>query len=209
MAMTFHEVQFQALDDSGNPVSGALLNFYLTGTTTRTDTYTDSALSVAHANPVEANAAGRFAPIYLNPSVTYKAVLTTSAGVQIGDTLDPVDSGSATGTFTVTLTGISGADPTGTARWVRNGNAVTLYIPSLTGTSDATTATLTGMPTTIRPARTQISVARVTENGTTQLGLASIATDGVISLFATIAGAAFTASGTKSHNEFTYSYSLV
>ena len=40
------------LDINGKPVSGALINTYLAGTTTLATTYSDSALAVPNANPV-------------------------------------------------------------------------------------------------------------------------------------------------------------
>jgi len=60
---------------SGVVSPGAKANFFLTGTTTPTNTFTDSALGTPHANPVIANAAGEFATIYLDPDVVYKLTL--------------------------------------------------------------------------------------------------------------------------------------
>lgn len=77
------------VDSTGTPYSGAKAHFYLTGTTTDTDTYTNSALSVASSNPVIANAAGQFAPIYLDPAITYRCILKQSDNTQIDD-VDPV-----------------------------------------------------------------------------------------------------------------------
>lgn len=67
--------------------SGAKLNFYEAGTTTRLATYTDSALSVAHTNPVVADGNGVFAAIYTQ-NKEYKIVLTDSDDVVIW-TVDP------------------------------------------------------------------------------------------------------------------------
>lgn len=75
---------------AGRVYAGAKATFYLTGTTTKTDTYTSSALSTPNANPVVADSEGVFAPIYLNPTITYKLTLTTSADVLIY-TVDPVN----------------------------------------------------------------------------------------------------------------------
>lgn len=91
--MLFYRGRQRILDSNGDPVSGAKLNFYLTGTTTRADTYTDSDLTTEHANPVIASSAGFVEPIYLDPTVTYKCVITTSNGVTLPDgTVDPVSS---------------------------------------------------------------------------------------------------------------------
>lgn len=63
---------------------GAKIYFYATGTTTPQNTYTDADLSIAHSNPVEADANGYFAPIYLDPTLPdYRMKLTTSADVLI------------------------------------------------------------------------------------------------------------------------------
>ena len=77
------------LDSTGTPYAGAKANFYLTGTTTATDTYQDSALGTAHANPVVADAGGQFPAIYLDPTVSYRCVITQSDDTQIDD-IDPV-----------------------------------------------------------------------------------------------------------------------
>jgi hypothetical protein len=77
-----------ANDANGNPLAGALIYTYETGTTTPLATYTTSALSVANANPIVADSAGRFGPIYTNGATAVKAVITTAAGATV-DTLDP------------------------------------------------------------------------------------------------------------------------
>ena len=46
------------INAGGVPYSGAKYQFYLTGTSTPASVYTDSALTVAHANPVVADANG-------------------------------------------------------------------------------------------------------------------------------------------------------
>jgi len=89
MAKLFYPPQAVRIDSAGTPYAGAKANFYLTGTTTPTDTYTDSALAVAHANPVVADAAGQFAAIYLDPAITYRVIITESDNTQIDD-VDPI-----------------------------------------------------------------------------------------------------------------------
>lgn len=69
---------------------GAKAYFYLTGTTTLQNTYSDSALTTPNANPVVADASGVFSTIYLDPSIIYKLTLKTSADVLIY-TVDPVN----------------------------------------------------------------------------------------------------------------------
>jgi len=84
-----------ALDSNGDPISGAKLYFYQTGTTTKLTTYSDSALTTANTNPVIADSAGRFGDIYLSSSSTYKVVLKDENDVLI-KTTDPLD-GTASG----------------------------------------------------------------------------------------------------------------
>src|SRR5689334_10420947 len=64
-------------DDVGNVLSGGFVYVYLSGTSTPTDTYTTSALTVANTNPVELDSAGR-ATMYLDPDITYKFVVKDS-----------------------------------------------------------------------------------------------------------------------------------
>lgn len=103
----------------------------------------------------------------------------------------------STGSFTVTLTGCT-TSPTETMRYVKCGSSVILSLDSsLTAVSNATTATLTGMPSNLYPARTQTAVIRIRDNGVSAFGLAEISTSGVISLFPTAVGGSFTAAGDK------------
>jgi hypothetical protein len=78
----------RATDANNLALSGAKWYFYTTGTTTPAAVYTTSALSVAHPNPVVADSGGLFAPIYLDPAVTYRAILKTAGGTTIQD-VDP------------------------------------------------------------------------------------------------------------------------
>lgn len=66
----------------GRPLSGAKLYTYETGTSTPKSVYTTAALSVAHANPVVADSAGRWPAMFL-ASGEYRTVLADSSGVVI------------------------------------------------------------------------------------------------------------------------------
>ena len=59
------------------------------------------------------------------------------------------------GTATVTLTGVTTVI-TGTAVWARMGNLAAAIIPAMTGTSNSTACTITGLPASIAPARTMV-----------------------------------------------------
>ena len=63
----------RATDSNANPLSGARWFFYATGTTTPQATYTTAALSVAHPNPVVADAGGQFPAIYFDSSLVYRS----------------------------------------------------------------------------------------------------------------------------------------
>lgn len=109
--MTAFTPFFQALDGNGDPYSGAKLNFYITATSTPKNTYSDAGLTTPNANPVVADSAGRFGPIYLATDANYKAVLTTSAGATIA-TFDPLQS---VASGTVDINGLSALTAPATA----------------------------------------------------------------------------------------------
>jgi hypothetical protein len=95
--------RFRAVDDDGNVMPGALLYFYVTGTTTPKAVYSDPDLDPGNAlpQPVEADAGGLFPSIYY-ASGDYKVVLKDADEV-VSWTVDPV-SGS-TGADTLTTRG--------------------------------------------------------------------------------------------------------
>jgi hypothetical protein len=76
----------QYLTNGGLPLAGGKLYSYQAGTSTPLATYTDRSGSVANANPVVLDAAGR-ADVWLSVNVAYKLVLEDSAG----NVLDSVD----------------------------------------------------------------------------------------------------------------------
>lgn len=80
---------WQVLDGNGNPLSGAKVTFYNTGTVTPQTVYTDAALTVPHPSPVVANGNGVMPAIYLAGAVVAKAVITTSTGAAVA-TVDPL-----------------------------------------------------------------------------------------------------------------------
>lgn len=86
----FTQPSQQALDTAANVLSGATLTFTLTGTSTPTNAYSDSTLSTPTANPLSANAAGVWIPVFLDPTITYRVVLKTAAGAVL-QTWDPAN----------------------------------------------------------------------------------------------------------------------
>ena len=115
------------------------------------------------------------------------------------------------GSFTITCTGMT-TTVTGTAYYARVGKQVTLYIPALSGTSNTTAFTLTGLPIEIQVARLMYQACHVTVGGTGRAGLAQMTTGGgagFITLYAGLAGEAWTASGLKGLNAQWLSYSIL
>lgn len=115
--------------------------------------------------------------------------------------------GTQVGTFTATLTGCT-TSPTGTVRWERQGRQVTLQFPVINGTSNSTAATLTGMPSSLFPARAQNCWGLVQDVGVSSLGKLTPDTGGVITLSYGPLNAAFTNTGVKGVTVCTITYSL-
>lgn len=78
MANRFTDPYIQYTNSAGVPLSGALLFFYITGTSTKTNTYTSNTLAVANPNPVVLGSDGSVGNVFLDPNVTYKVVLAPS-----------------------------------------------------------------------------------------------------------------------------------
>ncbi len=98
------------VDAAGEPLVSGLVYTYITGTSTPKTTYTDAGAGTAHPNPVVLGANGR-KEIWLATDQAYRLVIKTSAGVQVGSTIDdvlPVTSfGSVSGGVDVDISGYS------------------------------------------------------------------------------------------------------
>jgi len=89
----FNEPRAKPLNTTGGIQPGCYYQFYLTGTTTQANVYTDGLLSsVASQTPgtgqTTAAGDGRLVPIYLNPATVYRVQLYSSVGTLLEDT-DP------------------------------------------------------------------------------------------------------------------------
>jgi hypothetical protein len=113
-----------------------------------------------------------------------------------------------TGTFTVTATGFSGTAPSGTATYVIIGRQVTLVLPALTGTSNATTFTITGIPAAIQTSVGQFCLVPAMNNNVWDVGLVSPVASGTWSLYVNGGGTAWTASGSKGMQNCVITYLL-
>jgi hypothetical protein len=112
-----------------------------------------------------------------------------------------------TDSFALTLTGCT-TSPTGTARAIRQGSQVTMYLPVITGTSNTTAATLTGLPAALAPVRTQTVIARVVDAGSTAPSMIEIDAAGLMTLRKDVGGGSFTNTGAKGVALTTITYSL-
>src|SRR3546814_2241611 len=90
MGQLFNPPYMTSLDSNGRVGAGDKLYFYTTGTTTPASVYSDSALTTALTNPVVADSAGRFPPIYLGEGVVYRVTHKTAVGAEIKD-IDPAN----------------------------------------------------------------------------------------------------------------------
>lgn len=84
----------RATDDNGNPSPGAKMEFFATGTTTHATFYLDAAEATAGANPLEADGAGMFPPVFLHTGTIYRIKQTNAAGSETFFDVDPVDGSS-------------------------------------------------------------------------------------------------------------------
>lgn len=101
------------------------------------------------------------------------------------------------GTYTVTATGYASA-VTGTARYVQVGSLVTLQVPQLSGTSNAETLTLTGLPVALQPTQAAEQVVAVQDAGLTREGRLSVAAgSSTMTVYPNVVGNSWTTSGTK------------
>jgi hypothetical protein len=114
------------------------------------------------------------------------------------------------GSFTATLTGVS-TTVTGTAYYVKQRNQVSIQLPTLSGTSNAVTCTITGLPPSLTPARVQGNTpALIADNGAFAFGIIQLQATGVISCFksATATGSDWTNTGTKTIGNINLNYLL-
>lgn len=184
---------------------GSKLYFYLTETSTPASTYQDIDLSTAHSNPVVADADGYFDPIYLDASLgDYRYTLTDADDVIIEGPIDDVPSSSIIGgSFSGTLTGTSGA-AVGTIAYQLVGSLVYLRaVNSISGTSNSTSMTMTGLPSEIIPSATRLGMCTYTSDDSGALiSSISVSNSGVVTFFvhptnSSLTAGGFTASGTK------------
>ncbi len=170
----------QQQNNLGQLLAGGLLNVYQAETTTPVTTYTDWTGTTANTTPIVLTAYGRLPfSIWVPTNTPHKIVLTDASSnplysvdnmygindpyVVLQGSLPGNLISQTTGTFTGTLTGFT-SNPTTTCNYYIQGNTVTLTIASATATSNATTMTLTGVPSAIQPATTKMCMSMAVEN---------------------------------------------
>ena len=100
-------------------------------------------------------------------------------------------------TYTATATGLT-TSPTCDVLVRKIGPIVLIQVPDIGGTSNSVGFTLTGMPTKSRPSAARIATCRTIDNGGTVLYTnCNVGTGGIITIYPTINGGDFTASGSK------------
>lgn len=115
------------------------------------------------------------------------------------------------GSFTGVLTGMT-ATVNITVNYTRNGYMVLISYAGASGTSNATTMTLTGAPSSISPtAQQRIYAQSVLDNGgpNSLLGRVTVETSGTMTYATDLNGTAFTNANSKGVNRSAFAYSLL
>ena len=106
---------------------------------------------------------------------------------------------STTGSFTITLTGFT-STVTGTAVYSLTNNVVTLFIPPLTGTSNTTALTGSGLPAAITPATNHLGFPCIVQDNSSVIPnqqRVDVNSAGTLTFYTTVVSTTFTNSGTK------------
>ena len=133
--------------------------------------------------------------------ITFPATQLASSNA---NTLDDYEEGS----FTFTGTGFT-TSPTDTAYYTKIGNQVTVQIPDITGTSNTTAMTITGLPVALRSAQAYVFFAIVYNASVAYNGYIYGAHDNAVTVYWNAVSDAFTASGVKGiTNNLSITYTL-
>lgn len=111
------------------------------------------------------------------------------------------------GSFTATLTGCT-TSPTVTILYSINGGVVSLWVPTLTGTSNGGYCSITGIPALLVPVNGKWVMAIIEDNGANALGMLQISTTFYLSKTIDYGVTIFTTSGIKGIPQQVISYSL-
>lgn len=164
-------------------------------------------LSAAITSALAGKAASAHTHVATDVSVTPAGAIAATNVQAALQELDSEKASIASGSYTATATGMT-TSPTGGVDYVRSGSLVSLQIPTISGTSNSTSFTLTGMPVGIRPSANRACTCRLQDNGAYYFGLAVIGADGTISLFKDASGSVLTSSGTKGVADYNITYMI-
>jgi hypothetical protein len=115
MTASFIDPVQRELDENAIPVSGAKLRFFVSATTTPLPVYQDSALSIAHAQPILSDSFGYYPRVFL-PQGLYKRTRHTTLDVLIASD-DNIDTGVSAGSGAIAIAnGGTGATTAALAR---------------------------------------------------------------------------------------------
>lgn len=138
-----------------------------------------------------------------NPDANDQVLVSDTSGNRSWKSISSISSDDSTGSFEATLTGCT-TSPTGTVGYSVSSGLVTLQFPAISGTSNSTSATLTGLPEALYPVTAQSMIGITTDSGSDNISEISVGTDGVITLSDVLGS--FTASGTKGVAACTITY---
>lgn len=85
VGILFSEPQLAPLSSAGKVQPGCVRKFYFSQSTTTAPVYRDGAQLVAFTSSPVADGNGRFPPIYLDPTITYRSQLFSAGGQLLGD----------------------------------------------------------------------------------------------------------------------------
>ena len=196
-AVSHTTVEANDIDDNDQEATGTQYGIVTSGATTTTDT-------IIRNNRISNETIGVRVGSGLDTVIDQDAVYFENCGTNISDA--GTTSILPNGSFTGSLTGCTTV-PTGTVEYSRRGDLVVLEIPAISATSNTTAATITGMPTVIKPAAAQTVVGITQDNGTTAFGKIIVETNGTLTLHVA-QSATFTGSGTKGVGACTVAYRL-
>jgi len=167
--------------------SGNAVKFYTNGSASNPGTYNQYGLGLGGAVPSSGY------------GITFPETQSASTNA---NTLDDYEEGS----FTFTGTGFT-TSPTKTAYYTKIGNQVTIRIPDITGTSNSTLCTITGLPVAIRSDNSFVSFLLVYSGSVGYNGHIYGGSSNTIQVFWDAGESAFVASAVKgivNYNNFTY-----
>ncbi len=204
---------YQFFDSNGNTLALGQLFYYVAGTTTPQDTYSDSAGTVPNTNPIVLDGSGRLlVDVYLGSSSNYKEVLMTSSvtlspwpddNIQRAVTVFTGDSGSGgtAGLVPAPAAGSAAANQflSASGAWVTPPNAaVSVNLATTAATASGAVLTFASVPTSITAGMvaTDTTHSTVIQAGTTVLSTTST----TVTLSASVTGSGVASGDTINFN---------